>query len=120
MVVIHATFYTHVVSRGVIFRPIVGGMKTMLMNLKIIAWFDFWISNHDFYISHFDFTVSQFAISFQCITGRNRYIPMLSWGAALHIVSCSSALPTTAMMAPLHRDVAKFLPTNYIYVLFFS
>ncbi len=53
-------------------------MKTMLMNLKIIAWFDFWISNHDFYISHFDFTVSQFAISFHCITGRNQDIPMLS------------------------------------------
>lgn len=57
-------------------------MKTMLMNLKIIAWFDFWISNHDFYISHFDFTVSQFAISFHCITGRNQDIPMLSWGTA--------------------------------------
>lgn len=55
-------------------------MKTMLMILKIIAWFDFWISNHDFYISHFDFTVSQFAISFHCITGRNQDIPMLSWG----------------------------------------
>lgn len=55
-------------------------MKTMLMNLKIIAWLDFWISNHDFYISHFDFTVSQFAISFHCITGRNQDIPMLSWG----------------------------------------
>ena len=95
-------------------------MKTMLMNLKIIAWLDFWISNHDFYISHFDFTVSQFAISFHCITGRNQDIPMISWGTVLHIVSCSCALATTAMMAPLHRDVAKFLPTNYIYVLFFS
>ena len=50
----------------------------MLMNLKIIAWFDFWISNHNFFISHFDFTVSQFAISFHYITGRNRDIPMLS------------------------------------------
>lgn len=92
----------------------------MLMNLKIVAWFDFWISNHDFLISHFDFTVSQFAISFQCITGRNQNIPMLSWGAIMYIISCSSALPTAAMMAPLHTDVAKFLPTNYIYVLFFS
>lgn len=95
-------------------------MKTMLMDLKIIAWFDFWISNHDFFISRFDFTVSQFAISFHCITGRNQDIPMLSWGAALHIVSCSCALATVAMMAPLHRDGTKFLPTNYIYVLFFS
>ncbi len=95
-------------------------MKTMLMNLKIIAWFDFWISNHDFLISHFDFTVSQFAISFHYIMGRNRDIPMLSCGAVLHIVSCPFAFPTTAMIAPLRADVAKFLPTNYIYVLFFS
>lgn len=120
MVVIHAIFFTQVVFIAVIFRPIVGGMKTMLMNLKIIAWFDFWISNHDFFISHFDFTVSQFAISYHYITDRNQDIPMLSWGTVLHIVSCSCALATTAMMAPLHRDVAKFLPTNYIYVLFFS
>ena len=89
----------------------------MLMNLKTIAWFDFWISNLDFY---FDFTVSKFAISFHCITGRNQDIPMLSWGTVLHIISCSCALATVAMMAPLHRDVTKFLPTNYIYVLFFS
>lgn len=95
-------------------------MKTMLMNLKIIACFDFWNSNHDFFISHFDFTVSQFAISFHGITGRYQDIPMLSWGTVLHIISCSCALATTAMMAPLHSDVAKFLPTNYIYVLFFS
>ena len=120
MVVIHAIFFTQVVFIAVIFRPIVGGMKTMLMNLKIVARFDFWICNHDFFISHFDFTVSQFAISFHCITGRNQDIPMLSCGAVLHIVSCSCALATTAMMAPLHRDVAKFLPTSYIYVLFFS
>lgn len=95
-------------------------MKTMLMNLKIIAWFDFWISNHDFLISHFDFTVSQFAISFHYIMGRNRDIPMPLCSAVLQIASCSSALATAAMIAPLHRDVAKFLPTNYIYVLFFS
>lgn len=61
----------------------------MLMNLKIVAWFDFLIYNHDFFISHFDFTVSQFAISFHCIAGRNRDIPMLLWGTALHIASCS-------------------------------